>query len=106
MTTLRLGPSLVIKGQLAASEDLTVYGPFEGTIEVPDHIVTVGRHSHIDGAILAKNVIIEGRVDGDVTAGEWVEIRDSGQLHGDLVSPRLTVADGASVHGTVKTLLI
>lgn len=103
MVTLQLGTSLVIKGHLEASEDLTIHGSFDGTIEVPDHSVTVGRHAHIDGLILAKSVFIEGRVDGDVTATCKVEIRDTGQLRGDIVSPRLAVVEGARVHGSVVT---
>ena len=102
MVTMQLGASVVIKGHLAASEDLTIHGSFDGTIEVRDHSVTVGHHAHINGPILAKSVFIEGTVDGDVTATCKVEIRDTGQLRGDIVSPRLAVVDGARVNGRVE----
>ena len=65
---------MVIRGHLAASEDLTIHGSFDGTIEVRDHSVTVGHHAHISGPILAKSIFIEGTVDGDVTATCKVEI--------------------------------
>jgi len=103
MVTLRLGTSIVIKGDLAASENLTIHGPFEGTIEVLAHTVTIGRHARIEARIVAKGVVIEGTVQGNVTATDKVEIRATAQLHGDIVAPRIVMADGAWVCGTVET---
>ena len=103
MATLRLGASLMIRGHLAASEDLTVHGQFEGQIEVRAHTVTVGCDARIDAPIVAKSVRIEGTVHGTVTATERVEIRASGQLHGEVVCPRIVIAEGALVQGTVQT---
>ena len=101
--TLRLGTSVVIKGHLAASENLTIHGPFKGTIEVLAHTVTIGRHSRIEAPIVAKGVVIEGKVQGNVTATDKVELRATAQLHGDIVAPRIAMADGAWVCGTVET---
>jgi len=101
--TLRLGTSVVIKGHLAASENLTIHGPFEGTIEVLAHTVIIGRHSRIEAPIVAKGVVIEGTVQGNVTATDKVELRATAQLHGDIVAPRIAIADGAWVCGTVET---
>ena len=103
MATLQLGTSVVIKGHLAASENLTIHGPFEGTIEVLAHTVTIGRHARIDAQIVGKGVVIEGKVQGNVTATDKVEIRGTAQLRGDVVAPRITMADGAWVCGTVET---
>ena len=103
MATLQLGTSVVIKGHLAASENLTIHGPFEGTIEVLTHTVTIGRHARIEARIVAKGVVIEGKVQGSVTATDKVEIRATAQLHGDIVAPRIAIADGAWVCGTVET---
>ena len=103
MVTLELGTSVVIKGHLTASENLTINGPFEGTIEVPAHTVTIGRHAQIDALIVAKGVVIEGKVQGNVTATDRVEIRGTAQLHGDIIAPRIAMADGAFVCGTVET---
>ncbi len=84
MATLQLGTSVVIKGHLAASENLTIHGPFEGTIEVRAHTVTIGRHAGIEALIVAKGVVIEGKVRGNVTATDKVEIRGTAQVHGDM----------------------
>ncbi len=103
MAALRLSPSLVIKGHLSASEDLTVHGRFEGEIEVRAHTVTVGNDAEVEAPIRAKGVVIEGAVHGEVTATDRVEIRASGRLDGAVVAPRIAVAAGAHVRGTVET---
>ncbi len=101
--TLRLGTSIVIKGHLSASEDLTIHGHFEGEIEVRGHTVTVGNDAEVEAPIHAKGVVIEGAVRGDVTAIDRVEIRGSGRLDGAVLAPRIAVAAGAHVRGTVET---
>ena len=103
MATLRLGTSIVIKGLLTASEHLTIHGQFEGTIEVPGHTLTVGREAQVDAFIIAKAVVVEGTVQGNVTATDKIEIRATAKLHGDVVAPRIAITDGASVCGTVDT---
>ena len=103
MAALRLGTSIVIKGHLSASEDLTIHGHFEGEIEVRAHTVTVGNGAEVEAPIHAKAVVIEGTVHGKVTATDRVEIRASGRLDGAVVAPRTAVAAGARVRGTVET---
>jgi len=101
--TLELGTSVVIKGHLEASENLTIHGPFEGAIEVLAHTVTIGRHAQIKAQIVGKGVVIEGKVQGNVTATDKVEICGTAQLRGDVVAPRIAMADGAWVCGTIET---
>ena len=95
-----LGISVVLKGRLSASEDLTIEGHVEGRITVQDHTVTVGRHAQIDAPILARVATIRGTVHGDVTATERVEILATGSVDGDIVAPRIAIAEGACVRGT------
>lgn len=98
-----LGKSIVIKGDLIASEDLTLYGRMEGTVTLQGgHTLTIGRHAEITAAIDAKAVVIQGRVTGNVTAREKVEIQTTGSVAGDVISPRLAIADGASILGKVS----
>jgi cytoskeletal protein CcmA (bactofilin family) len=97
-----LGKSVVIKGELSGSEDLTLYGQMEGSIRLTDHTLTIGPHAHIKADISAKAVVIMGAVDGNVTAREKVEIRATGSVIGDIASPRLAIADGGRVHGRVE----
>jgi cytoskeletal protein CcmA (bactofilin family) len=97
-----LGKSVTIKGELSASEDLTLYGQMEGSITLPDHTLTIGPHADIKAAIAAKAVVIMGAVTGNVTAGEKIEIQNTGSVNGDVVSPRLAIADGGSLRGKVQ----
>jgi len=99
---MNLGTSIVIKGDLIASEDLTIYGKMEGSVTLEGgHTLTIGRHAHIRAAIDAKAVVIQGTVTGNVTAREKVEIQTTGSVAGDVSSPRLAIADGASIKGKV-----
>ena len=97
-----LGKSVIIKGELSGSEDLTLYGQMEGSIRLPDHMLTIGPHADIKAEIFAKTVVIMGTVTGNVTAGEKVEIRATGSVTGDIVSPRLAIADGGCLRGRVE----
>src|SRR5262245_34415636 len=97
-----LGKSIVIKGDLIASEDLTLYGKMEGSVTLEGgHTLTIGRHADIRAAIDAKAVVVQGTVTGNITAREKIEIQTTGSVAGDVNSPRLAIADGASVRGKV-----
>jgi len=98
-----LGKSVVIKGELSGSEDLTLFGQMEGSIKLPDHTLTIGSDAEIKAEVSAKTVIIMGAVTGNVTAGEKVEIRATGSVTGDIASPRLAIADGGCLRGRVET---
>jgi cytoskeletal protein CcmA (bactofilin family) len=97
-----LGTSVAIKGELSASEDLTLCGQMEGSIRLPDHTLTVGPNAEVKAEIVAKSVVILGSVTGNLTASERVDIRASGSLVGDLSSPRLAIAEGGSLRGKVQ----
>ena len=96
-----LGSSMIIKGELSASEDLTLSGRMEGRISVPDHTLTIGPHADIKAEIAGKSVIIMGAITGNITADEKVDIRATGAVTGDIVAPRLAVAEGGSLRGKV-----
>ena len=97
-----LGKSVVIKGELSGSEDLTLYGQMEGSIKLPDHTLTIGPHADIKAQVSARSVVIMGAVTGNVTAGEKVEIGATGSVTGDISSPRLAIADGGCFRGKVE----
>ena len=98
---MNLGDSVVIKGELSGSEDLTLYGQMQGSVKLPDHTLTIGPHAEIKADIAAKAVVIAGAVVGTVTASERVEIQASGSVTGDILSPRLTIADGGYFLGKI-----
>jgi cytoskeletal protein CcmA (bactofilin family) len=98
---VNIGKSVVIKGELSGSEDLTIEGHGEGKIELKDHLLTIGPNGRIKAQIFAKTVIVLGEVSGNVSASEKVEIRDGGSVDGDIVSPRVAIAEGAHFRGSV-----
>jgi cytoskeletal protein CcmA (bactofilin family) len=98
---VNIGKSVVIKGELNGSEDLTVEGYVEGRIELRDHVLTIGPNGRIKAEVFAKAVIVLGEVIGNVTASEKVDIRDRGSVDGDIVSPRVAIAEGAHFRGSV-----
>ena len=100
-STMRIGATVVIKGDLSASEDLTLDGMMEGKIQVPDHMLTVGPDAKITAEVSAKIIVISGAVTGNVMAGDKVEIRETGSVQGDVSAPRLVMADGARLQGKV-----
>ncbi len=98
---VNIGKSVVIKGELNGSEDLTVEGHVEGKIELRDHVLTIGPNGKIKAQVFAKAVIVLGEVNGNVTATEKVDIRDGGSVDGDIISPRVAIAEGAHFRGSV-----
>src|SRR6476660_6215661 len=98
---VNIGKSVVIKGELNGSEDLTIEGHVEGTIQLRDHVLTIGPNGKIKAQVFAKASIVLGEVQGNVTATEKVDIRDNGSVEGDLVSPRIAIAEGAHFKGSV-----
>jgi cytoskeletal protein CcmA (bactofilin family) len=99
---MNLGKSVRIKGELSASEDLTLYGQMEGRVNLPDNTLTVGPHADICAEIKASTVVIMGAVSGNVTATKKIEVRATGSVTGDIVSPRIVIADGGQLLGKVQ----
>jgi cytoskeletal protein CcmA (bactofilin family) len=98
---VNIGKSVIIKGELSGSEDLTIEGHVEGRIELKENILTIGPNGKIRAEVFAKSVIVLGEVTGNVTASEKVDIRDNGSVDGDITSPRVAIAEGAHFRGSV-----
>ena len=98
---MNIGKSVVIKGELSGSEDLTIEGHVEGRIDLKDHLLTIGPNGKIKAEVFAKAVVVLGEVTGNVTASEKVDIRDNGSVDGDIASPRVAIAEGAHFRGSV-----
>ena len=98
---VNIGKSVVIKGELNGSEDLTIEGHVEGKIELRDHVLTIGPNGKIKAEVFAKVVIVLGDVRGNIVASEKVDIRDSGSVDGDIAAPRVAIAEGAHFRGSV-----
>jgi cytoskeletal protein CcmA (bactofilin family) len=100
-TTVNIGKSVVIKGELSGSEDLTIEGQVDGKIELRQNVLTIGPNGKIKAQVFAKSVVILGEVTGNVTASEKVDIRDNGSVDGDIAAPRVAIAEGAHFRGSV-----
>jgi len=98
---VNIGKSVIIKGELNGSEDLVIEGTVDGKVELREHVLTIGTHGKIKAEVFAKIVIVLGEVVGNITASEKVDIRDSGSVDGDIVSPRVAIAEGAHLRGSV-----
>ena len=98
---VNIGKSVVIKGELNGSEDLTIEGRVEGTIDLRENVLTIGPNGKIKAEVFAKAVVVLGEVTGNVTASEKVDIRDNGSVDGDIASPRVAIAEGAHFRGSV-----
>jgi len=97
-----IGRTVVIKGEVTGSESLYVDGRIEGTLSFKDHRVTIGRNGSVQANISAREVVIMGKVTGNVECSDRVDIRSEGSLTGDVVSSRISVEDGAMLRGSVQ----
>jgi cytoskeletal protein CcmA (bactofilin family) len=96
-----IGKSLVIKGEVTGSESLYIDGRVEGAINLPGNRVTVGRNGQVQANINAKEVVVLGKVKGNVTASDRVDIRNEGSLGGDVTCQRISIEDGAWFKGSI-----
>ena len=97
-----IGRSVVIKGEITGAEPLFIDGRVEGTITLTDNRVTVGRNGTVAANINAKEVVIMGKVNGNVECTDRLDIRGEGTLIGDVVTKRISVEDGAVMSGSVQ----
>jgi cytoskeletal protein CcmA (bactofilin family) len=96
-----IGASLVIKGDLTSSEDMTIAGEIEGDVSVKEHKLVVAAGGTIRGTIVARAVEIHGSVVGTIASDGTVEVGATGSVEGDIAAPRLALAEGATLHGRV-----
>ena len=97
-----IGRTLVIKGEISGSETLYIDGRVEGSIHLDDNRVTIGRNGTVAANINAKEVVIMGKVTGNIECSDRLDIRSEGSLTGDVVTPRISVEDGAILKGSVQ----
>jgi cytoskeletal protein CcmA (bactofilin family) len=98
---INLGKSIKVCGELSGNEDLVIDGKFEGSIELKNNTLTIGINASIKADVMAKAVIVVGKMKGNITASDRVEIDGKGTLYGDINSPRVALADGATFKGSV-----
>jgi cytoskeletal protein CcmA (bactofilin family) len=96
-----IGKSVIIKGELSGSEDLYLDGEVEGSIDLRNQSLIVGPNSRVRANVFAKDVTIHGKVDGNVTATNKVELKKSALLNGDIHTQRIVIEDGAFFKGSI-----
>lgn len=96
-----IGKSLTIKGEITGSEMLFIDGHVEGSVSLPGNRVVVGRNGHVAANISAREVVVLGKVNGNINATDRVDIRNEGSLTGDVVAQRISIEDGAYFKGGI-----
>ncbi len=96
-----VGKTLQFDGNIKGDEDLTIEGTIEGTIMLSKAVVTVAKKGLVRGDIVAKTILIEGEVRGEMRGTDVVEIAPSGVVHGDIRAPRVMLQDGCQFKGLV-----
>lgn len=99
--TAWIGHGVEIEGRITSNQDLRIDGKVGGTIQVGDHSVIVGQSATITADLVAKSILISGTVVGDLKASERVELKAGASLDGDITTPRLIIAEGAVVNGSI-----
>jgi cytoskeletal protein CcmA (bactofilin family) len=96
-----IGKSLIVKGEVSGSESLYIDGKVEGAINLPGNRVTIGRNGQVAANILAREIVVLGKVRGNCQASDRVDIRSEGSLTGDVIAARISIEDGAFFKGGI-----
>ncbi|HYL92938.1 MAG TPA: polymer-forming cytoskeletal protein [Alphaproteobacteria bacterium] len=96
-----IGKSVMVKGELSGSEDLYLDGQVEGNIDLRDHALTIGPNGRIHANIQAREVLVFGKVDGNIHATEKAELKKTCVLTGDVSTKRIVIEDGAFFKGAI-----
>ncbi len=97
-----IGGSIVIKGNLTSSEDMTIAGQVEGDVALREHTLVIAPRARIRGNIFARAVAVHGEVEGGITAEHKVEIGETGSVSGDITAPRMVVVEGGVLRGGLR----
>ena len=102
MDQANIGRSLVIKGDVTGTESLFIDGRVEGTISFPDNRVTIGRNGSVAANIIAQEVVIMGKVQGNVECADRLDVHSEGMLSGDVITHRISIEEGAIIKGGIE----
>jgi cytoskeletal protein CcmA (bactofilin family) len=97
-----IAQSFAVEGELVAKEDTLIQGRVDGSIVVEDHTARIGRQAQVTGEVFAKNVTVEGKIDGEVSAKETVALRRTAEVKGKILAPQVEMEEGCQFNGEVK----
>lgn len=98
--TTFIGPNITIEGTVTGSEPVVIEGSVRGRIDLQSDL-RVGTKARIDAAVHARNVTVEGKLTGDISADDRVELVASATVDGNIKAPKIVVAEGAKFRGSV-----
>ena len=101
-----IGQTIFVKGQLLAAEDIHIAGRVEGDIQLQEHVLTIQPTADLNAGVLAKSVVIQGAIRGDIVAGQSIALQHSASVAGKLAAPRIAINEGASFNGKVETTAV
>ena len=96
-----IGTSIKINGDISGKEDLLINGTVEGTVDFRENKVIIGEKGHLNANIIAKNIVVEGEINGELRGGEQITIKPAGRVIGDLRAPKVILNDGCQFKGSV-----
>jgi cytoskeletal protein CcmA (bactofilin family) len=96
-----IGRSVVVKGELSGSEDLYIDGQVEGTIELRQNSLTIGPHGQVKANVSAKDVVVQGKLEGNIHASERAQLSKTAVAVGDITTQRVAIEEGAFFKGKV-----
>jgi cytoskeletal protein CcmA (bactofilin family) len=96
-----IGPSIHISGDVTGDEDVRIEGRVEGTVTLSGNVLTVGKEGQVNATASARIIFVEGKVEGDLKGDEQVVVQNSGNVRGNIVSPRVTLEDGCKFKGSI-----
>jgi cytoskeletal protein CcmA (bactofilin family) len=97
-----IGRSVVVKGELSGSEDLFIDGQVEGTIELRGNSLTIGPHGQVKANVNAKDVVVQGKLEGNIQASQRAELKKTAVAVGDIITQRVAIEEGAYFKGKVE----
>ncbi len=100
-TPATIGPSIHISGDVTGNEDIVIEGRVEGTVNLSENMLTIGKDGQINATVNARVIFVEGRVEGDLKGDEQVVVQRSGSVRGNIVAPRVTLEDGCKFKGSI-----
>jgi cytoskeletal protein CcmA (bactofilin family) len=101
-----IGKSVIIRGEISGNEDLYIDGDVEGTVTLPESRVTVGPNAQIRADVSASEVIIFGKLTGNIHSSGRVDLRQSAQVQGDILAGRLSIEESALLTGRVELKIV
>ena len=101
--TTRLGSTISVNGEVEAHEDMLIEGRFQGKITLGSGTLTVAKGARVDAEVKVRALLLHGELTGTVRAGERTVIAETADMNGDVISPKVSIADGARFIGRILT---